>query len=136
MKNKAAICLAAITLAAFAACADPTQWEIELFCPEDHFEFRTIDNDTAVEITGYVGGRTRVRIPPYIRGLLVTAIGSQAFLGEEVFENGETFLTGQIASVTIPDSVTKIGDFAFAGNKLTSVVFPNNVTHIGLIGAT
>ena len=79
MRNKAALCLAAITLAAFASCVDPTQGEIKLFCPESHFLFELIDDDTAVRITWYVGGGTDVRIPPYIRGLLVTEIWHWAF---------------------------------------------------------
>jgi len=32
MKNKAALCLAAITLVAFAACADPLQGDLGLYC--------------------------------------------------------------------------------------------------------
>jgi len=82
MKNKFALCLAAITLTVFMSCADPLAGDLGLYCPEDHFLFRTIDNDTAVEITGYMGGRTNVRIPPYIRGLPVTVIGERAFEGE------------------------------------------------------
>jgi len=66
VKNKSALCFAVITLAAFAACADPLAREPELFCPEGHFLFELIDDDTAVMITGYAGGRTDVRIPPYI----------------------------------------------------------------------
>ena len=82
MKTNVTLLLAAITLAAFASCADPLRGELDLYCPEDHFLFRTIDNSTAVEITGYVGGRTDVRIPPYILGLPVTVIGGM-HLGTE-----------------------------------------------------
>jgi len=135
MKNKSALCLAAITLAAFAACADPLRGELDLYCPEDHFLFRTIDNDTAVEITGYVGGRIDVRIPPYIRGLPVTVIGERAFVGGEWIpdENWEfVFVAGhQLASVAIPDNVTNIARAAFIENRLASVSISDGVTYIG-----
>jgi hypothetical protein len=37
----------------------------------------------------------------------------------------------EITSATIPDSVTKIGNFAFAGTKLREIVIPDSVTKIG-----
>ena len=129
MKNKAALCLAAIALAAFAACADPTRGEAEPFCPDSHFLHEIIDGGDAVMITGYVGGRTDVRIPPYIRGLPVTMIGDLAFV-EVVEENEMFFFRGHLTTVTIPDSVISIGGFAFASNQLVTVTIPDGVTHI------
>jgi len=44
-----------------------------------------------------------------------------------------TKYTGSSASVTIPNSVTSIGDYAFFGkNNITSVTIPNSVTSIGI----
>jgi hypothetical protein len=43
----------------------------------------------------------------------------------------EAFAWNLLTTVTIPNSVTSIGDDAFAGNSLTSVTIPNSVTSIG-----
>jgi hypothetical protein len=81
-----------------------------------------MDNgDGTATITGcaqkYVGA---VTIPGSTNGLLVTSIGSEAFW------------QCSLTSVTIPDSVTNIGDLAFSACfSLTSVVIGNSVTNIG-----
>jgi len=69
-----------------------------------------------VEITGYVGGRTYVRIPPFIGGLPVTAIGEYAFVCTEWAH--EWIFSGSLASVAIPSGITHIGKRAFAYNPL------------------
>ena len=68
----------------------------------------TNNGDGTVTITGYTGPVTAVTIPNTINGLPVTSIGYDAFY------NGATPGPGILTSVTIPDSVTSIGDFAFA----------------------
>ncbi|UOY07234.1 leucine-rich repeat protein [Muricauda sp. SCSIO 64092] len=43
----------------------------------------------------------------------------------------DAFRGGQLTSVVIPNSVTRIGNGAFASNNLTSVTIPNSVESIG-----
>jgi len=90
--------------------------------PESDFQ---IDWDKNVEggiaIAKYVGTRKEVRIPPSIQGNPVTGIGEMAFIGIN------------ITSITIPNSVTSIGRYAFGKcTSLTRVTIPNGVTSIGL----
>jgi hypothetical protein len=74
--------------------------------------------------TAYVayspGAFGNVVISNIYNGYPVTSIGSGAF--EDC---------GSLKSVTIPNSVTNISDFAFYGCGLTNVVIPDSVTNIG-----
>jgi hypothetical protein len=84
----------------------------------DVLTYSTANNQ--VTITGYTGTGEVVIIPASINGTPVTAIGENAFLDNS------------LTSVTIPDSVTSIGDGAFSGcSRLTSVSIPAGVTSIG-----
>jgi len=88
-------------------------------CPSQA-QFTYSTNIGTITITGYTGTNLVVAIPSTIDGLSVTSIGVSAFkdLG--------------ITSVTIPDSVTNVGDYAFSGcSSLTTVTIPNSVTSIG-----
>ena len=83
-------------------------------------QFSYVTNNGTITITGYTGPDGAVTIPSAINGLPVTTIGNEAF--------SYTSLT----SITIPNTVTSIGDNAFAiGSSLTSVTIPNSVTNIG-----
>ena len=75
-------------------------------------------------ITGWTGTGNSVVIPATIYGIPVTAIGEMAFAGPA------WNIRGQLTSVTIPDSVTRIETGAFAFNNLTSVTIPSSVTRI------
>ncbi|GHU63120.1 hypothetical protein FACS189445_6360 [Spirochaetia bacterium] len=80
----------------------------------------TANNDGTVTITKYEGWDSTVTVPATIGGKAVTAIGKEAFAKQE-----------NLSSVTIPDSVTSIGDSAFANNKLTTVTFGKRLESIG-----
>ena len=74
---------------------------------------------TAIIITDYTGSGGTVSIPETIDGKPVVFISRGAFMSK------------QLTSVNIPNSVTSIGDWTFSGNALTSVTIPNSVTSIG-----
>ena len=83
-------------------------------------QFTFTTNNGAITITGYTGPPWVVTIPSSTNGYPVTSIWTNAFQGSS------------LTSVTIPNSVTSIGDFAFSFcSSLTSVTIPNSVTTIG-----
>src|SRR6058998_122056 len=85
----------------------------------------TVNNDGTITIKGYTGPGGAVTIPDKIDGLLVTGIGDGAF---------SPFLVGNtcVTSITIPDSVTIIGNDVFDECwGLTNVMIGSGVTSIG-----
>ena len=82
--------------------------------------FYTVLGDGTAEITAYYENATEVEIPSIVDGYVVTSIGDQSFIFSDV------------KSVTIPDTVTKIDDYAFCQcNSLTSVKLPESLTYLG-----
>lgn len=84
------------------------------------FDFEFIPNNTAVIVKKYNGTAADVTIPSHYKGKPVTMIDHAAFHDSAV------------TSVTIPDSVTSIPDYAFGYcSQLTNISIPNSVTFIG-----
>lgn len=116
-----AICLAAgnvaVPVSAFAAevktgQVNASDWEWEE------------QEGGGVSVTAYKGTETEVTIPGTLDGKTVTAIGARAFSSQG--EGGST-----VTKVTIPNSVTAIGDSAFSGcENLEEVNIPSGVTEI------
>lgn len=65
---------------------------------------------------------SEILIPSTYNGKLIT----------EIIHHGFSDCSGKLENITIPDSVTSIGDFAFSGcYGLTSITIPDSVTSIG-----
>lgn len=75
----------------------------------------------------------KVEIPEYIDGYKVTAIGKDLFYGYgNIGNKGAGVVYSKLKEITIPDSVTSIGQGAFAGCcKLQSVKLPANLETLG-----
>jgi len=88
---------------------------------EADFTFQLTKDGAGVIITGVSGNPREVKIPSKFEGVPVVEIGDEAF-------NGRSGIT----SITIPNSVTKIGDLVFVGTGITKIVIPDSVTEIGV----
>ena len=143
------------------AICNGTKTSVELSdtCSTDVKYFAYEEVEGGISITGYsIEGGVDVVIPEKINGKTVVGISSNAFTTRGVTPTGistnkieyniqplynkkdnyevvplmsHTPVGLGITSVTIPDSVTSIGEGAFSYNQLTSVTIPNSVTSIG-----
>lgn len=82
-----------------------------------------------------------VVIPSEIGGVAVATIGTSAFLSNQLTSviipntvgrvSTSGFMNNQLTSITIPNSMVSFGPRAFQNNQLTSVTIPNSVATIG-----
>ena len=85
-----------------------------------NFDYIINAGGTTITLTNYTATNKVVIIPTNINGLLVVNIGDN------------TFNDDSVVSVTIPNSVTNIGNGAFLNNNsLTNISFGTNVNNIG-----
>lgn len=102
-----------------AAAQEATEWE------SDGYSLRIIpDSENRVEIAGYSGDETELRIPGTFRkdgtAYTVSSIGRQAF-----------YYDRNLRTVILPDGLTHIGEMAFTGcRNLQTVVLPGTVETI------
>jgi BspA type Leucine rich repeat region (6 copies) len=89
-------------------------------------QFTFTTNGNSITITRYTGPGGAVAIPSATNGYPVTVIGQQAFY------NSNLSNTNIVTSVTIPNSITNIGQEAFEScTRLSSLTVPNSVQSIG-----
>ena len=123
----------------FTANAKDAQ-ALQLTAVSGDFEYTVLYDGTA-QITGYIGYNNEVSIPSVIDGYTVTSIGENAFSYEPLPPPAMAGLaqTGvsrfkKITEVTIPDTVTSIGDYAFVWcENLAGVILPDSVKSIGIM---
>src|SRR5712671_6575229 len=106
-------------------------------------QFTFTTNNGAITITGYTGSGGAVVIPDTTNGYPVTSIRSSTFeyknltsvtipgsitnIGDSAFNN-----CSSLTNVTLSDGLANIGNYAFQGCfKLAGVTIPNSVTIIG-----
>ena len=120
------VLMAAVVAVVVAGCG-------QKYCDESDFRIEPMDGGKSAKIVKYVGNKQTVNIPPRLQKLPVVVIGEYAFSIKGSRRVGGSWSSTEgmgIINVTIPNSVTVIGEYAFYGNQLTSVTIPNNVTTI------
>lgn len=110
----------------------PLSYEYE----SNGFRYSVNENSEAI-ISRYTGGESVVTVPEMLDGYPVTKIGRFAFSSfsssNSDYVNSPDKLIPEdlIISITLPETIKVIGDYAFAGNlKLTEINIPSKVTTI------
>lgn len=101
------------------------------------------DSNGNYTVTGYTGAAqkaanggvdptysTDITIPDTYKNNPVTAIGDNAFNNEAGSSDNLSIVDG-LTSVTFGKNIQQIGNYAFAGNKLTSIDLPDSTWSIG-----
>lgn len=110
---------------------------------EDLSDLTYEEKDGTITITGYYGSAVNLILPTYINNLPVTAIGEYAFAEintiqsvvlprrlETIFDCGFS-LCKNLARITFPASLRRIGPLAFFHCNLEELILPDSVTTIG-----
>jgi len=112
--------------------------------PETDFTVILTDDGMGAVITGYIGSTNVVSIPDTIQGMPVREIGSWVLTSGRsavndtvtsvIIPEGVTVIRSSafrqvqnLSTVTIPESVIEIGQMAFFGTALNSVILPRNL---------
>ncbi len=116
----APVAVAAEDFLGIATAAAPDE-EILNMKTDGDFQYIKINDDTEIEIVGYTGSDTVVKIPSKINSVAVTSVGAYCFSGNET-----------VTEVKLNSSVTNIGEGAFMNcTALKKVSGAESVTTIG-----
>jgi uncharacterized repeat protein (TIGR02543 family) len=102
---------------------------ITLYAIWSEFTFKiiTVDGINSLSITQYIGTNTGTVVPEHINSLPVTVIAESAFDNSAPGNEAK-----RLSSVKLPPTITTIGDYAFAGNRITEFILPEELTSIGI----
>lgn len=95
----------------------PRRYDIE---ETAEYIYSVNSDNKSVSITNYNGVDSKVNIPQVIDKYLVTEIGNSAF-----------YFRDEIRDITLPNSIKKIGDWAFSETGIQAVKIPDSVVEIG-----
>ena len=123
---------------------DPSPWAKYSFTRESEsgLKYKLINNRTEYQVVGAGTALGDVVMESVYRGKPVTSIAPDAFknnkkitslvVGSNVKEIGKNaFLKSELVSITLPDSLVTIGDYAFQScKKLTAISLPAGVREI------
>lgn len=103
--------------------------ELPEFYESSGFRYYLNDKSEAV-IVRYIGTESDITVPEILDGYKVVALGDFSFSASYYNENDEHKMT-LIRSISLPETITKIGIGAFAENyNLISVNIPSGITEI------
>ena len=108
--------------------SDITQGRYYIQYSSDENKFSIDENGT---ITGYSGNTANLVIPEEVNGITVTAIGESAFSQRDdlQFVNPDP-TTNYLRTVTLPETCTKIENYAFFGCKYMTSVYGGNLQDV------
>ena len=112
--------------------------------PASDFTYDLTADGKGVVIKSYTGGPGTVVIPAKIENYPVVEIANDVFNGKTTTYNFSAAMSGNlwnaidskendkagITSITIPNTVTKIGTNAFANTAITSIILPDSVVEL------
>ena len=87
----------------------------------EDFKYELNSDKTGYILKEYKGTSESVIIPDTYKGLPITEIGASAFYDK----------SNILGNLIIPESITKIGDFAFTYTGFTKVILSKNLKIIG-----